>query len=102
MIYIYPKVQTLQTEDAITFRTRLVKKADNGKYYYWSFYQKEMIQNIEDRVNAVNRFHMNIYHTIVLGKVDLNLKLPDGTPLFELSNEQISEEQRLLNYLDVI
>ena len=100
MIHIYPKVQTLQTQDTIVFRTKLIKEA-NGKYYYWNFYKKELVDDIEDRVNAVNRFHADIYNTIILGRVDLELKLSDGTPLFELAYEQISEEQRLRNYLDI-
>lgn len=100
MIHIYPKVQTLQTEDSIEFRTKLIKEAD-GKYYYWNFYRKELVEDIKDRMNAINRFHTDIYHTIFLGKVDLNSKLPDGTPFFKLAYEQISEEQRIRNYLDV-
>ena len=101
MISIYPIVQTQQAEDAIVIRTKLVKEAD-GKYYYWNFYRKEIVENTQERIDAVNRFHKDVYHAIVLGIVDPRLTHPDRTPLFELAYEQISEEHRLRNYLGAL
>lgn len=98
MISPYPQVQIIQKEKEIEFRTKLIKEA-NGKYYYWNFMQKWKVKSEEDKLKYLNEFHSNIYHTIILGKVDTNLKMADGTPLFELAIEQITEEQRIRNYL---
>jgi len=95
---IYPEVETIQTDDAIELKTKLVKESD-GKYYYLNFYKKYKVDNIYDIISAVNRFHKEVYHVIILGKVDTNLKMPDGSPSIELAEEQITEEQRVRDYL---
>ena len=98
MIDIYPEVQTLITNDAISLRTKLVKEF-KGKCYYWNIYRSTSIENTEDIVKAIGLFHKEVYLKIVLGKIDENQVKPNGImPPLDLAYEQISEEERMNRY----
>ena len=91
---IYPEVQTNVCEDFVSFRTRLVKK-HYGKYYYVNFLRKYYYDGENELANCVNMFHSEVYKYIILGKVIPRLKTSYGEDIFDLTEHQISEKERL-------
>ena len=74
---------------------------EDGRLYLTIIYNKyDLNNNSKKRVissgKAMERFIFNCYQVIVLGKVDLDTVLADGTCPYKLDEDQSSEKQRMI------
>lgn len=102
---IYPEIGVeilyLGEKPLVTLTTYL-RKTYRRKYYLWKFYKEFETKDdliIEEAIVLMNKFHGEVYRTIVLGKVDPKLILHTGgilRPAFELDPDQTPERERLI------
>jgi hypothetical protein len=100
---IYPMIEVIDTNINFELRTTLRKEKD-GKWYDWVHidnYKKndDVKFTCKDKINLINRFHSQVYNTIVLGKIDTKHANAQGESLFRESEKQQSEEDRLKQLL---
>lgn len=88
---IFPDIDIYQEKGLVEMRTTLRKEFE-GKWYLWNFYRKIEGVSLQQCLNVM--IH-EIYITILIGIPDPKITLSDGTPLFELDDDQRSEEERL-------
>jgi hypothetical protein len=104
--YIYPLVNIERLRYGkiiiIHFETYL-RKTYKRKYYLWKFYKelefKDEVDISEEIITALDRFHQEVYRTLILGKVDPKMILHRGGvcyPAFELDTDQTPERVRLI------
>jgi len=102
---IFPQIEVKEDRFGISLCTYLRKK-HKGKWYTQCFY-KSMVY-AKDRDKAKNDlfkvFIMEIYHTIILGKVapDMVIRIPEppfSLPAYPIDKNQDSEEDRLTKIL---
>lgn len=100
---IYPLIEVIDTNLNIELRTTLRKEKD-GIWYDWLHienYKKhdDVEFTCEDKVKLINRFHSQVYNTIVLGVVNTEHSNMYGESLFRESEKQHSEQDRLKELL---
>ena len=100
----YPKVfvETLDYGGDSKMIVRLYTKLrlfHIGNWYYQKFYQSYSGKSPLDIIEATNRLHMDVYHSLHFAQVDLKAKDVYGDPLWELCEDQTDESERLLKQL---
>jgi len=96
-------IEVIDTNVNFELRTKLRKEKD-GKWYDWVHIENYKKHNdveftCEDKIKLINRFHSQVYNTIVLGKIDTKHKNSFGESFFIESEKQYSEEERLKQLL---
>ena len=105
--WFFKKMRLDDSEDgSLNFKyvlaTKLRKYCDqNQKWYYWN-HVRSTIQRSDlddsDVKSLTENFITEVYHSMVLGRIDHNHKvLYDGTELFTECEVHISEQERILN-----
>jgi hypothetical protein len=100
---IYPMIEVIDTNVSFELRTTLRKEKD-GKWYDWVHIDRhkkydDIEFTCEDKIKSINRFHSQVYNTIVLGQLNTEQKNMYGESLFQESERQHSEEERLKQLL---
>jgi len=97
---IYPLVvvKTIHNSHSGKFHIRMwtiLRVFHLGNWYDWKFFRE--FRDIEPlKAPEVSQlFHTDVYMTIHFGIVDLSFKDMDGNPMFELSESQVDEKERL-------
>jgi hypothetical protein len=85
---------------SLTLSTTLRKK-HNGKWYLWEFFKKHHLPFNDEasKIQALNRFHSEVYFTVVCGKVSVNSVDHQGQKVFKEDTSQISESDRIKGLL---
>lgn len=96
-------IEIIDTNVNFELRTTLRKEKD-GKWYDWVHTQNHIKQDdieftCKDKIDLINRFHSEVYNTIVLGKIDNKLTNTYGESIFRESKRQHSEEERLKQWV---
>lgn len=94
---IFPRIEAIREGNTLKMQTFLRKKnEDDGKWYLWEFNRNAFVKEGNDNFSAaISSVMHDIYMCQLFGKVDLDLKLSDETPVFELSKIDDTEEERL-------
>jgi len=109
---IYPNVEITDVRvqggneedeyDYFTISTCL-RKEHNGEWYLWNFFKNaKFIPNDEKaKIRFINRFHAEVYNTIVLGKVSEGVVDQFGNPVFVKDEYQKTEAERIAAILGI-
>lgn len=87
------------------FQTRLRKLNEkDGNWYYWDFYKPTKLYGGLDSNTIITLIQQNIqevYHTILLGKVNEEIMSLHGLVLFQKCETQESEIERIKKQLKI-
>lgn len=100
--YIYPAMRSTIKDNgkeiALTVETSL-RKEHEGKWYLWKFWKKCVYKNYDELIAHTpivrDMTHREVYHAIILGKINLQIKDGDGFSIFDLDPNQEPETERL-------
>lgn len=75
-----------------------LRKKYRGRYYLQQFYRNVFVNSDDAVLSFIEHFHSEVYKSIILGKVDLKIisGIPPHRKIFNLDDNQISEEERLI------
>lgn len=88
--------------DYFTISTCL-RKEHNGEWYLWNFFNEARFVPGDEKakIQFINKFHAEVYNTIILGKVSEGVVDQFGNPVFVKDEYQKSEAERIASILNL-
>ena len=95
---IFPDIIREKKRNMLVFRTSIRKmNKGNKKYYFYSIVQRHQLPvSKKEEWDIILRFITMCYKVILLGKVNLKLRLPDGSTFFKADDDNTPERNRLI------
>jgi hypothetical protein len=74
-----------------------LRKEHNGKWYMWNFFKnwRLPVNDEKAKLNAIDVFHHEVYHTIILGIISENSTDIYEQPILKEDTDQRSESERV-------
>lgn len=91
---IYPELAIKEGCKFIELKTR-VRKKHRGKWYLFDVYNRYRNLNLEDREKAIQKFHSEVYRSLICIIVLPKLKDVHGNLIFTEDPNQQSEVKRI-------
>jgi len=95
---IYPEISVNKRGDGWTLST-VLRKQHEGVWYLWRHLRVCYSADLLYKARFLEILHNDVYHSLILGKVDPTLLAYDNEQLFIKDPDQRSEEDRLLDKL---
>ncbi len=93
----FPLINFTRNANRVTLETDVRVKHTDGKWYIQHHIKTCSITTEHDLMQYLQNFYSEAYFSLKLSMVDPKMKFLTGEPLFELDDDQRSEEERIRN-----